>query len=262
MGQVWPPGVTEPSELHHFGGIIWTVLIAYVDESNRGDWVSFGAVVAQPEDVQSLTAELNDVAESAYWAHDMSSRPELHGYEIFHGTGLWKDVSPRARIRTYRAALEAIVRHDVTIIVRWCEKSRLVAHQQRKAYPERWPAEQTVFQFLLQRINTLARREDDLAMVIVDIRDDREAHRERFAEYQKSGTPGTYMSTRLPYILDTVHFAPSHHSRMIQAADMVTFMHRRTRTIKESDPRQEKVMAGFRDLLDSSDKMYGCGSWP
>jgi hypothetical protein len=42
--------------------------------------------------------------------------------------------------------------------------------------------------------------------------------------------------------LDTLHFVPSQHSRLIQAADLVTFLHRRRCTIKETDPRQAQAL--------------------
>lgn len=235
---------------------------AYVDESNHGNWVSFGAVVAEPEVVLSLTQSLNGVVDDAFWRYGVPDDTELHGYEIFHGTDGWKKVSARGRVRVYRAALEAIFDHDITFIVRWCRRDRLSAYQSGNTYREVWTPEETAFRFLLQRVNMLARSRRDLAMVIADMRDDREAERERFAHYQRIGTPGTYMSTKLPAILDTVHFVPSHRSRMIQAADMATFIHRRYNTIKETDPRGEKVMEEFKALLTTSGRMYECAEWP
>lgn len=238
------------------------MLISYVDESNHGDYFSFGALVAEPDVVKSLTAALNKVIEDASWRYDIGRDTELHGYELFQGTDGWKGVGARGRVRVYRAALEQIVAHNVSLIFRWCERDRLVAHQARKAYPDPWSPEQTVFQFLLQRVDSLAKKDGHLAMIIADMRDDRESHRQLFATYQRSGTPGDYMSTKLPSILDTVHFVPSHHSRMIQAADLVTYIHRRYMTIRETDPRGQKVMDEFNALLTDSDAMYQCGGWP
>ncbi|MGL5826976.1 MAG: DUF3800 domain-containing protein [Nocardioides sp.] len=41
---------------------------------------------------------------------------------------------------------------------------------------------------------------------------------------------GVYVHTTLDRLLDTVHFAPSHRSRMLQAADMLALTYRRYRT--------------------------------
>ncbi len=77
---------------------------------------------------------------------------------------------------------------------------------------------------MLQRVDEIAHRQDVHALVIADERADRDRHRERFAVYQAYGTPGTYMHSTLDRILDTVHFAPSHHSRMLQIADVLAFI--------------------------------------
>jgi hypothetical protein len=50
------------------------------------------------------------------------------------------------------------------------------------------------------------------------------------------------MHTMLSSLLDTVHFAPSHRSRMLQAADMLAFTYRRHQTVLESDQRAQKIM--------------------
>lgn len=54
--------------------------------------------------------------------------------------------------------------------------------------------------------------------------------------YKSNGTPG-YLSSTLPRIVDTIHFAPSHHSRLIQAADLVAFLHHRRLVSQERDAR-------------------------
>lgn len=43
-------------------------------------------------------------------------------------------------------------------------------------------------------------------------------------------------------MLDTLHFGPSNHSRLLQAADMVSFVWRRRCTVNEADPRAAAAM--------------------
>ena len=82
------------------------------------------------------------------------------------------------------------------------------------------------------------------------------------ATYQTEGTPGVYMQTKLDSLLDTVHFAPSHHSRMLQAADMLAFTYRRFKTIMEPDPRAQRVMDRLSEKLTMSGKLFQPGQWP
>lgn len=128
--------------------------------------------------------------------------------------------------------------------------------------PEALPPEQICFQHILQRVNELAERCDTYALVIADERGDRERHRERFAIYQTEGTPGVYMHTTLDSLLDTVHFAPSHRSRMLQAADMLAFTYRRHYTVRERDPRAQRIMDRMWSKLTSSGKLFKAGQWP
>ena len=44
-------------------------------------------------------------------------------------------------------------------------------------------------------------------------------------------------------VIDTLHFAPSHSSRLVQAADLVAFLARRIATHTETDPRAEQEYA-------------------
>jgi hypothetical protein len=99
-------------------------------------------------------------------------------------------------------------------------------------------------------------------LIIADNRSDRERHREHFATYQTRGTPGVYMDTTLDRLLDTVHFAPSHQSRMLQAADMFAFIYRRRQTVQESDPRSEAAMRKLWSAILDLQKVYNLGSWP
>lgn len=238
------------------------MLIAYVDESNQGDFVSFGALITDGPGVASLGQALDDTVWDAARQFSVDPSAELHGYDLFHEKKDWTGVPPRARIHTYKAALSAVVSHDVSLILRWTSQAALRSRQDAAGYPDRWSADRTVFQFLLQRINDLARSKNEYALVIADIRGDRESQRERFAEYKLLGTPGEYRSTRLERIVDTVHFVPSHHSRMIQAIDLITFINQRSRTSREPNEKAQAATDELRDLVNNSGKLFACGSWP
>ena len=105
-------------------------------------------------------------------------------------------------------------------------------------------------------------RHDTHALVIADDRDDRDSHRAHFALYKNFGTPGEYMSTRLDRLLDTVYFAPSHPSRLLQAADMLAYTYRRWNAQTEPDPRSQLTMDRLRGKITSSGKLHSPGNWP
>ena len=65
----------------------------------------------------------------------------------------------------------------------------------------------------------------DYALVIADEVDSQARHRADLSSYREVGTTG-YRHRKLTRIVDTLHFAPSHASRLVQAADVITFLYR------------------------------------
>jgi hypothetical protein len=89
---------------------------------------------------------------------------------------------------------------------------------------------------LLERINERAERHDQYSQVIADEVDEPAKHRSDVCTYRLSGTRG-HLSSQLSRIVDTLHFAPSSASRLVQAADFVAFLHRRIEVHPAGDER-------------------------
>ena len=238
------------------------MLLCFVDESFKGDFYGFAAIIADEHATKGLTEALNKIVHQAAVDFGVPRKSEIHGYPLFHGEDDWKDVGARARVRVFTQVVDAIAEADVTILLRAVSRGRLLDRQSYTNYPVNFPPEQVCFQHILQRADRVARAAHTHALMIADERGDRDRHRERFAMYQTQGTPGVYMQTKLDRLLDTVHFAPSHHSRMIQAADMLAFVYRRVRTVTETDARAEAAMGKIWEKLVSSGKLHDVGTWP
>ena len=237
------------------------MLLSFVDESNHGDFHGFAAVVADEYSTKSLTGTLNAIMRHAGVDWGLDCTTEFHAYPMFHGKEVWSAVPARARVGLFHKVVDAIVDEPVVLILRSVNETRLRERQTKNYYPVNFPPEQVCFQHILQRVDRVARRDTTHALIIADERGDRERHRERFATYQTEGTPGVYMHTTLDTLLDTVHFAPSHRSRMLQAADVVAFIYRRFRTVTESDPRAaEEIRRLWAKIVGQ--RCYDHGSWP
>jgi len=85
-------------------------------------------------------------------------------------------------------------------------------------------------QHLLERVDECATGLGDYALVIADEVDGQARHRADLSSYREVGTTG-YRHRKLTRIVDTLHFAPSHASRLVQAADVITFLYRRSRAL-------------------------------
>ncbi|WP_420368868.1 DUF3800 domain-containing protein [Curtobacterium sp. L1-20] len=235
------------------------MLLCYVDESFKNDFYGFGAVVVDAEQTRRLTARMHELVASL-GEYGVDPRTEVHAHPVFHGKEEWAAVPPRVRVKVFLEVVDAVRASGATVLLRGVRPDRLRRYQETRGYRDRYAPEQVAFQHLLQRVDRHATASDRHALVIADERADRDRHRERFAVYQAYGTPGTYMHTRLERLLDTVHFAPSHHSRMLQIADVVAFVWVRSQTVVERDPRQARVMAALVEDIERCS--VGAGAWP
>ncbi len=213
------------------------IRLAYIDESYTDAYYFIGAVIVDDGTAPALDRALDEVAEAARTTH-LPSVPgplELHGYPLFQGKGEWAAIKEktRARIAVYEDCMRAIGQQDVQVFLHGLDRRSHRAHYGASA----WPAHEVILPRLLERLNDFGRDMREQILVIADEVDDPERHRLDLHQAKLHGTPG-YRSSRLENILDTLHFAPSHHSRLIQAADLVTFLHRRHRTKTNPDPRE------------------------
>lgn len=103
--------------------------------------------------------------------------------------------------------------------------------------------------YVTERVNEHARSRGELALLIADEVDHRDEHRRNLWVAQRTGTWG-YKAQTIEHIVDTLHFAPSHSTRLLQAADLATFLYRRRTAHNETDPRAEREWARLYRILE------------
>lgn len=239
------------------------MLLCYVDESFGRDFYCYAGLMLDGDAAMALDAHLDSLVSLAASQWGVSPDAEIHAYEVFHGRGAWEPmaVAPRARIGIFNAVVDALARVRCTVLLRAVDRARLAERQDQRGYPERHPPEQVCFTHLLQRVQHVAERDSTHALVIADHRDDIDRHRELFSMYRVLGTPGDYMTTALDRIVDTIHFAPSDKSRLLQAVDVLAFLYHRRISQTERDPRARAAMTSLWAKVRGLDVVQ-IGSWP
>lgn len=234
------------------------MLLAYVDESyDKGRYFTT-ALIIDGDQIASLTADLDRVAEDARRLITcLDRRIELHGYEIFHAEHSWKCSKQmvRARLKVYGDALDAIAATNPAVMHRGVDVRRLDA---RYTYP--MDPHEVALWHLFERIDEHARSTGgDPVLVIADelAIKDQGTHRENLRLWRESGTPG-YKSSKLASIVDTIHFAPSKESRCLQAVDLLSFLHFRRQSGVETDPRAIRANEGLWAKIAPSVRIDGC----
>jgi len=234
------------------------VRLAYLDESSTKTHYFIGALVVDESAAVAIHLGLDGVARAAGNAMPGAPDPlELHAYPMFHFKGEWAAFipTPRAGIAVYNQAVKVIARTGVHFLNRGV--TNLAAIQRRDADP--CPPHSIALQHTLERLDRLGAQLGEQILVICDDISDPNLHRASLRSYQLHGTPG-YRSSRLPHILDTVHFAPSKHSRLLQAVDLVTFMHQRR--FINANAREMRIWNGMHQRLATAGcLMASSGVW-
>jgi hypothetical protein len=213
------------------------VLLTYVDESCTRDLYFIAALLCPDREAISLTRALDAVVAKASANHGVAPDAELHGHDLFQAKGSWAHLAkmPRVRIGVYNDAFQAIGDHDVKIIIRGVNSRRL-----RERYTTADDPHAVVLAQLLERVDEYTTRRDEYALVIADEVTQPGRYRADLSQYQQRGIWGA-STRRLTRIVDTLHFAPSSASRLVQAADLVAFLHRRMESETAPDERARRA---------------------
>jgi len=195
------------------------MLAAFIDESydNKDDVFALACVLANGDSLSKLCSGLDKVVLGAT-AYGVDSTAELHAWEMFHGQGEWKALKGKARaqVALYKRAFEVIAESGCDVLTRATVPSKLKVTG---------PHEITL-RYLVEEIDRIAEQRGERVLIICDAVAESAQHRSALRMHKTIGTLG-YKSRRLDRIVDTLHFADSHDSRGIQAADLVAFLLRR-----------------------------------
>jgi hypothetical protein len=210
------------------------MLLAYADESYTKSRYWIAAVLCPEDVVFPLTMALDAVVEKAAKAYGTRTGAELHGHPLFQGQDDWASLltKPRARIGIYNDAFDAIAGFDVEIIIRGVDILGLkTRYKQSAEHPHA-----VVLERLLERIDDRAKQRDQLALLIADQVDGADEYRRHLWFFQRFMTAG-YRARQITRVVDTIHFAPSTASRLVQAADLVAYLKMRIDSKRDLDER-------------------------
>jgi hypothetical protein len=147
----------------------------------------------------------------------------------------------RQQINVYERALKLIGSSGARLVFRGMN---VAAQIERYSNPH--PPHDVVLGHLLESIDQVAGAEGHRVVVVADEVHAEERHRTNFRNYRRVGTPG-YQSSKLSNVIDTIHFGPSEHSRLLQAVDLATFVYRRRCTTPETNEKAQVTMAKMWD---------------
>jgi len=174
-----------------------------------------GGVCVPAEHVSSIEHEMNEISAEVLGSELLNKKTEFHGQEICGGRGNFKGKPLDERMDVLRKLIEIIARPEVMpVYVRIIPEN--IVHTSK-------PPDEIAFMYLVELVDTLFKQNDTLGMMFDDY--DEPTIGSSVASLSRFRTGGTDWSRgrEITNIIDTVHFARSHHSRMIQLADIYLY---------------------------------------
>lgn len=165
--------------------------------------------------IAELEEQVNEVSQDAFGSMLLSKETEFHGKELCRGSGNFKGVPEALRHQYLERLLKIIARDDVFRIHVEIRPGN-ITHSSK-------PHEEIAFMYLTEQLNSLLQELDVLGMMFGDY--DEPAIGTSVASLSRFRKGGTEWSRgrEIKRIIDTVHFAKSHHSRLIQLADVFLY---------------------------------------
>jgi len=235
------------------------VFLAYLDESEGHSGYYVGALTVHETASISLVHDLDDVAEEACLSHaGLPIRPELHGYDIWNGLRDWASLKGnyREQIYVYERAIDAIAAHDVVFYSRGVN----TVHFETKYGKDRKKKHNASLAWTLERVQWRAEREGETVLAIADESEHQNFYRNSIRDFQEYGTFG-WRDQKLSRIVDALHFAPSKASRLLQAADLVTYLNTK-RLQRSQDKRALAVVDRLWTKLEDNGRIGEVSCWP
>lgn len=213
--------------------------VTYFDEvkfdpaSGQNGYI-IGGLFCPMASVQAIDANLNALARDYFGNANPSIATEFHASHIFQGQGVFKGQDLKRRIALLQDLAKIIdAQPDLAKIVIRIIPENLVATSR--------PPENIAFMYFLEQVNQLLVEKGSHGMIFGDYDDSAIVSSiESLHHYRHQGTSFRQRIV-IERIVDTVHFAKSHHSRMIQLVDFFTYCVQASHTEKSNPLRKSFV---------------------
>jgi hypothetical protein len=159
------------------------------------------------------------VAEIAKWFFDdavLKKETEFHGAEIVHRKGPYKRREFSDRIELFKRLLSCFANDpDVGLIEIRIDPSKITSDNRP---PDDW-----AFMFFVEKANEFMNAKDSIGLLISDNDDEKvSSNVGSLSNYRLSSTDYEY-GRPIQRLVDTIHHTDSHHSRLIQLADIYAY---------------------------------------
>ena len=173
-----------------------------------------GGIMTDARLVPELEESVNELSKKCFGSATLSKETEFHAKDIFHGKANFKGRDIQERLETLEQLSRIIDRHDEISKIQVCLfPTRMISRRY----------EDHAFMHLVERTQMQLAALDGIGMLIGDHERARVSPATyNLSRYRQAGTDYDF-GISINRLIDTVHFSHSHHSRMLQLADVYMF---------------------------------------
>jgi hypothetical protein len=163
-----------------------------------------------------LDQQTRAIAKWYFGTEEMRADTEFHAKHITGGKGPYKGHEIERRLELFAKLIDALCGHEsIQRIEIRIDPSKIVY--------EKDPA-QSAFMFFIERANRLMKVRESMGVLIADDESKKvsSGNVSSLCNYREWGTDW-YFSQEIAHLVDTIHHTSSHHSRLVQLADIFVY---------------------------------------
>ncbi|WP_294619069.1 DUF3800 domain-containing protein [uncultured Roseovarius sp.] len=174
----------------------------------------FGGIAVHVDEIGTIEAELNQLAKEIFGQSVLNLETEFHAKDIFHGKNNFKGMPFEERLAVFERLVSFTALDEVSSIYARVELEK-VHFISTKA-----EGEELAFMYFIEKTDEFLKRKRSYGMLIGDYDEPNIGPSvANLSKFRDDGTKFSY-GREIKQLVDTVHFAKSHHSRLIQLADV------------------------------------------
>jgi hypothetical protein len=191
--------------------------LVYIDEVKhdppRQPYHWLGALAFPEASIQAIDQAVAAIAERFFGTSILDQANEFHAKHIVQGKGPYKGKPMQDRVDLFKLLLDIIGSSGVGRIEIRLEPAKMVAGH----YTD------MAFMFLVEKVDDYMRQSGSIALLIAD--EDKELAGTNVASLSSYKATSTRYAFGKPVrrIVDTIHHTKSHHSRLLQLADVYVY---------------------------------------
>ena len=234
------------------------MFLSYFDEVKYQppvqDSFLLGGISVHVDHVSELESQVTELSRQVFGNGMLTKATEFHGRDILQGKANFKGKDVAYRLDVLKALISILDQPDI-VHKTW------VAIYPENLVATNMPAEDIGFMYFVEQIDAFLYRKSARGVLFGDYDDP--VIGSTVASLSRFRDGGTFWrrSREIKNLVDTVHFAHSHHSRMIQLADIFVYCIQFYRSGK-AESWMRKALMDF--IKNESGLVSGCNvrCWP